>query len=211
LTRAEYENTVRDLFDLPGLPLQADLPADGQVNGFDKNGDALDLSHVNLAKYLEAADRVLDVAVATRPGAPRPIRQRISLANPPGFVAHVLMNGDGVLLKDKKPDPDFPPAGEHGHIDQGAHERMGSFRNGATVGLFRHEDESFHPYFNEFVAIYPGRYRLTTSLWAFQWAGGRCSRPAAPRRPGSRSCSWSATAAAVGTRAPCSATTTPRR
>ena len=83
------------------------------------------------------------------------------------------MNGDGVLLKNKKPDPDFPPAGEHGHIDQGAHERMGSFRNGASVGLFRHEDESFHPYFNEFVAIYPGRYRLTTSLWSFQWDKGK--------------------------------------
>ncbi len=173
LTRVEYENTVRDLFDLPGLPLQIDLPPDGQVHGFDKNGDALDLSHVNLSKYLEAADRVLDTAIAKRPNAPAPIKQRISLVNPHGFVAHVLMNGDAVLLKDKRPDPDFPPAGDHAHIDQGAHERMGSFHNGASVGLFRHEDESFHPYFNEFVAIYPGRYRLTTSLWAFQWDKGK--------------------------------------
>jgi mono/diheme cytochrome c family protein len=173
MTRVEYENTVRDLFDLPGLLLQSDLPADGQVFGFDKNSDALDLSHVNLAKYLEAADRVLHTAIATRAQPPKPIRQRISLANPHGFVAHVLMNGDGVLLKNKKPDPDFPPAGEQGHIDQGAHERMGSFHNGASVGLFRHEDESFSPYFNEFVAIYPGRYRLTTSLWSFTWDKGK--------------------------------------
>ena len=173
LTRSEYENTVRDLFDLPGLPLQADLPPDGQIFGFDRNADALDLSHVNLAKYLEAADRVLDDAIATRPRAPKPIRQRISLANPHGFVAHVLMHGDGVLLKDKKPDPDFPPAGAHEHLDQGAHERMGSFHNGASVGLFRPEDESFSPYFNEFVAIYPGRYRLTTSLWSFGWDRGK--------------------------------------
>jgi hypothetical protein len=173
LTRVEYENTVRDLFDLPGLPLQADLPADGQVFGFDKNADALDLSHVNLAKYLEAADRILDTAIATRPRAPAPIKQRISLANPHGFVAHVIMNGDGVLLKNKQPDPDFPPAGEHAHLDQGAHERMGSFDNGASVGLFRHEDESVSPYFNSFVAIYPGRYRLTTSLWSFTWDKGK--------------------------------------
>ena len=172
LTRTEYENTMRDLFDLPGIPLQIDLPPDGQVNGFDRNADALDLSHVTLAKYLEAADRVLDVAIATRPTAPKPDRFRTSLAYPSGFVAHVLMHGDGVLLKDKKPDPDFPPAGAHDHLDQGAHERMGSFRNGATVGLFRTEDESFHPYFNEWVAIYPGRYRLTTSLWSFQWNKG---------------------------------------
>jgi hypothetical protein len=173
LTRGEYENTVRDLFDLPGIQLQIDLPPDGQVNGFDRNADALDLSPVTLGKYLEAADRVLDAAVATRPRAPKPIKQRISLANPHGFVAHVLMHGDGVLLKDKKPDPDFPPAGAHEHLDQGAHERMGSFRTGASVGLFRPEDDSFHPYFSEFVAVYPGRYRLTTSLWSFQWDKGK--------------------------------------
>jgi hypothetical protein len=172
LNRVEYENTARDLFDLPGLPLQADLPADGQVHGFDKNADALDLSHVNLAKYMEAADRALDFATATRPTAPKPIKQRVSLASS-YIVAHVLTNGDGVLLKDKKPDPDFPPAGAHAHLDQGAHERMGVFRSGSSVGMFRPEDESFNPYFSEFVAIYPGRYRLTTSLWAFKWDRGK--------------------------------------
>lgn len=173
LTRAEYENTVRDLFDLPGLPLQADLPPDGQAHGFDKSAEALDLSHVNLAKYLEAADRALDVAIAARPKPPKSVKFRTTLAYPAGFVAHVLLHGDGVLLKNKKPDPDFPPAGETMHLDQVAHERMGSFRNGASVGLFRPEDESFSPYFNEFVAIYPARYKLTIPLWAFGWDKGK--------------------------------------
>lgn len=173
LTKAEYENTIRDLFDLPGIALANDLPADGSAHGFDKNSDALDVSHVNLAKYIEAADRTLDMAIATRPQPPTVTRQRISLANPAGFVAHVLMNGDGVMLKNKQPDPDFSPAGEQNHIDQGAHERLGSFRNGASVGLFRHEDEAFHPYFIEFVTLYPGKYRLRTSLWSFQWDKGQ--------------------------------------
>jgi hypothetical protein len=173
LTRVEYENTVRDLLDLPGITLQGELPADGSAHGFDNNSDALDISHVNLAKYLEAADRALDMAIATRPRAPEVVKQRISLANPHGFVAHVLLHGDGVLLKNKQPDPDFPPAGAHMHIDQGAHERMGSFRNGASVGLFRHEDESFNPYFIEFVTIYPGPYRVQTSLWSFKWDKGK--------------------------------------
>jgi hypothetical protein len=173
LTRVEYEHTVRDLLELPGIPLAGELPADGSAHGFDNNGDALDISHVNLAKYLEAADHALDMAIAVRPKAPAVVKQRISLANPHGFVAHVLLHGDGVLLKNKKPDPDFPPAGEHMHLDQGAHERLGSFRNGASVGLFRHEDESFHPYFIEFVTIYPGHYRVRTSLWAFQWDKGK--------------------------------------
>lgn len=173
LTRVEYENTIRDLFDMPGIALQGLLPADGMAHGFDKNSDALDISHVNLAKYLEAADHTLNLAIATRPTAPTVQKRRISLANPAGFVAHVIMNGDGVLLKNKQPDPDFPPVGEHRHIDQGAHERMGVFRSGSSVGLFRHEDESVSPYFMDHVTIYPGRYRVRTSLWSFQWDKGK--------------------------------------
>jgi hypothetical protein len=173
LTRVEYENTVRDLLDLPGITLQGELPADGSAHGFDNNSDALDISHVNLAKYLEAADQALDMAIAKRPEPPVVVKQRISLANPHGFVAHVLLHGDGVLLKNKQPEPDFPPAGAQMHLDQGAHERMGSFRNGSSVGLFRHEDESFHPYFIEFVTIYPGQYRVKTSLWSFKWDKGK--------------------------------------
>ena len=118
LTRAEYENTVRDLFGMPGIALQGGLPADGSAHGFDKNADALDISHVNLAKYVEAADHALDLAIATRPQAPKVVPQRISLATQ-YIVQVILSNGDAVLLKDKQPDPDFPPAGEQGHIDHG--------------------------------------------------------------------------------------------
>jgi hypothetical protein len=173
LTRTEYEHTIRDLFDMPGIALQNMLPADGSAHGFDKNSDALDISHVNMAKYVEAADHILDLAIATRPEAPTVQKRRISLCNSGGFVAHVVMNGDGVLLKDKQPDPNFPPAGEYNHIDEGAHARIGSFPNTSAVGLFRHEDESLSPYFIEHVTIYPGRYRVRVSLWSFQWDKGQ--------------------------------------
>ena len=174
LTRAEYENTLRDLFDMPGIALQGNLPADGSAHGFDKNSDALDISHVNLAKYVEAAEQALELATATRPIAPTVQKRRISLMNAGGFVTHVVMNGDGVLLKNKQPDPDFPPAGDQGsHLDQGAHERLGIFTTNSSTGLFRHEDESLSPYFIEHVTIYPGRYRVRTSLWTFQWDKGK--------------------------------------
>lgn len=173
LTRFEYENTIRDLFSMPGVALANNLPADGSAQGFDKHPQALDVSHVNIAKYFEAADQILDLAIAVRPIPPTVQQRRISLVNRGGFVAHVVMNGDGVLLKDKRPDPEFPPAGEQNHLDEGAHERWGSFENGAAVGLFRHEDESFNPYFIEHVTIYPGIYRVRTSLWSFQWDKGQ--------------------------------------
>ncbi len=73
LTRAEYENTVRDLLDLPGAALSALLPPDGSAHGFDKNAEALSLSHVNLARYIEAADHTLGPRhrdPAHRPGRP---------------------------------------------------------------------------------------------------------------------------------------------
>lgn len=173
LTRTEYENTIRDLFNMPGIALSGSLPADGEAHGFDKVPEALDISHVNVAKYLEAADHILNYAIAARPEPPTITTRRISLVNRGGFVAHIVMNGDGILLKNKKPDPEFPAAGEQNHIDQGAHERWGSFRNGASVGLFRHEDESVSPYFIEHVTIYPARYRVRTSLWSFQWDKGK--------------------------------------
>ena len=173
LTRSEYENTIRDLFDLSGIALQGDLPADGMAHGFDKNSDSLDISHVNMAKYIQAAEQALDMAIATRPSPPTVQKRRMSLANRGGFVAHVVLNGDGVLLRDKLPDPNFPPAGEQNHIDEGAHERMGTFQTGSSVGLFRHEDESFSPYLIEHVTIYPGSYRLSTSLWRFHWDKGK--------------------------------------
>ena len=173
LTRTEYENTLRDLFDMPGLALQTVLPPDGMAHGFDKNSDALDISHVLMAKYIEAADKTLDLAIATRPTAPTLHKRRLSLMGNGGFVTHVVMNGDGVLLKDKQIDPDFPPAGEYKHVDESSHARMNLFPPDVSVGLFRHEDESFSPYFMEHVTIYPGMYRVRTSLYAFQWDKGK--------------------------------------
>ncbi|MDB5349942.1 MAG: hypothetical protein JWN86_1189 [Planctomycetota bacterium] len=170
MTRAEYENTVRDLFDLPGIALQGGLPADGMAHGFDKNSDALDISHVNMAKYVEAADHALDLAIATQPKPPTLLKQRISLAR---HVGHILGNGDAVLLKDKGLDPNYPPAGDQPHIGQGAHEQIGSFNTGSSVGVFRHEDESFNPYFLDFATLYPGRYRIRASFWGFQWDQGK--------------------------------------
>ena len=172
LTRGEYENTIRDLFDMPGIALQGNLPADGSAHGFDKNCDALDISHVNMAKYVEAADHILNLAIAMQPNAPASRLQRVSLASQ-YIVQVILLNGDAVLLKDKQPDPNFPPAGEQGHVDHGAHNRMGSFSEQSAVGVFRHEDESFNPYFQEFATLYPGRYRVRTSLWSFGWDQGK--------------------------------------
>ena len=62
LNRVEYENTVRDLFDV-NVPVKEMLPEDAVAQGFDNVGAALNFSPVLMERYLEAADAVLNAAV----------------------------------------------------------------------------------------------------------------------------------------------------
>src|SRR5262245_44606991 len=66
LNRVEYENTVHDLLGI-SIDLKAQLPRDGAMDGFDNVGSALHTSSFLMEKYLEAADRALEVAIANRP------------------------------------------------------------------------------------------------------------------------------------------------
>ena len=66
LNRYEYENALRDLLDTPWLQLKDRLPEDGVANGFNKIGDALDVSHVHMAGYMTVADYALREVVKAR-------------------------------------------------------------------------------------------------------------------------------------------------
>lgn len=52
----EYENALRDLLSAPWLQIRGQFPDDGEAYRFNKVGDALDVSHVHLARYLTAAE-----------------------------------------------------------------------------------------------------------------------------------------------------------
>ncbi|QDV24800.1 DUF1592 domain-containing protein [Aureliella helgolandensis] len=56
INRFEYENSLRDLLHAPWLQLATMLPEDGELHRFNKIGEALDVSHVNFARYMQAAD-----------------------------------------------------------------------------------------------------------------------------------------------------------
>jgi hypothetical protein len=59
LNRYEYESTVRDVLNAPWLQLKDSLPEDGLVARFNKSGHALDISHVQMARYMETAEQAL--------------------------------------------------------------------------------------------------------------------------------------------------------
>jgi hypothetical protein len=64
LNRYEYEETLRDLFSLPYLQVKNFLPEDRESHLFNKVGDALDVSHVQMQRYLTAAEFALRQAMA---------------------------------------------------------------------------------------------------------------------------------------------------
>jgi hypothetical protein len=70
LNRYEYEETLRDLLSLPYLEVKAFLPEDSESHGFNKIGDSLDVSHVQMARYLAAAEFALRQAMAPQPERP---------------------------------------------------------------------------------------------------------------------------------------------
>jgi len=62
LNRAEYNNTVRDLFGFDIHPAD-DFPADTIGNGFDNIGDVLSMSTLHMEQYLAAAEKLATQAI----------------------------------------------------------------------------------------------------------------------------------------------------
>lgn len=73
LNPLEYEHTLRDLLQAPWLELKEMLPPDPESHGFDNVADAQEISYVQLARYLEAAEVAIDGAMRLRP-APEPTK-----------------------------------------------------------------------------------------------------------------------------------------
>lgn len=66
LNRAEYNNTIRDLFGLTLRPAD-DFPSDDVGGGFDNIGDVLSLPPLLMEKYLAAAEQIAEHAIVTDP------------------------------------------------------------------------------------------------------------------------------------------------
>jgi len=75
LNRAEYDNTVRDLFGVD-LALAEDFPVDDSGYGFDNVGDVLSVSPLLMERYLAAAERVAREVIVT-PGPLPPTVKRV--------------------------------------------------------------------------------------------------------------------------------------
>jgi len=93
LNRVEYENTIHDLLSVD-VGLQDLLPADSSANGFDNVAEALHSSSFLMDRYLEAAERSLNAAIANGP-KPWVFNKRIAVKDehPSGEVYRKLDDG----------------------------------------------------------------------------------------------------------------------
>jgi len=76
LNRAEYNNTIRDLIGIDVQPAD-EFPSDDVGYGFDNIGDVLSLPPLLMEKYLAAAEKIADEAIALR-WPPEPVKHKFA-------------------------------------------------------------------------------------------------------------------------------------
>jgi hypothetical protein len=93
LSRAEYNNTVRDLFGVNSRPADQ-FPADGGGGGgFDNDADTLFVPPILMERYLAAASQILDEAKPERIFFVRPGKTLARRAAGRKIIAHFAMLG----------------------------------------------------------------------------------------------------------------------
>jgi hypothetical protein len=85
LNAYEYENGLRDLLNIPWVQIKSKLPQDGEAWRYNKIGTALDVSHVQLARYMSSADYALREAMAAELVRPPTTTTRIYARQEPAL------------------------------------------------------------------------------------------------------------------------------
>jgi hypothetical protein len=179
LNRFEYENSVRELLGAPWLQVKEILPEDGEAHRFNKVGDALDISHVQMAQYLAAADYALREVIA--PGVERPETKttRYYTRDMASFSRKMKFNEFN-----RSPErATFPVVGYEAQPDVRAGRSpvtVGpadpAMREKEALGVVAGAYEPLEPKYNEFKAPMSGRYKLRMAGYSV-WVGpGRTAK-----------------------------------
>lgn len=165
LNRYEYENSIRDLLSLPHLKIKDSLPEDSTAHGYNKLGEALDVSHVQLARFLRVAESALREAVIRQVEKPKQFRRRYYSWDQLKFT-----RGNGPPIRKTYPvlgyelrhDLNVRPDGKAGRFirplpgDHSDPTRRGEEAVVKVMSTYEHVEIQF----DEFRAPYSGHYRL---------------------------------------------------
>ncbi|SFJ57182.1 DUF1592 domain-containing protein [Planctomicrobium piriforme] len=172
MNRYEYENTLRDVLGVPWLQVRDMLPEDGEAFRFNKVGDALDVSHVQMARYLSAAEYALrEVVVAST--APASKTQRYYARDQGSFLSP-LRFGEFNGSPERATFPILGTAADTAVLEEKGPNTVGESnpeqRELEAMGVVASAYEPLEPQFNAFRAPASGRYRLKLNALTF-WAG----------------------------------------
>ncbi|MEI6721577.1 MAG: DUF1587 domain-containing protein, partial [Betaproteobacteria bacterium] len=173
MNRNEYEHALRDLLALPLLRVKEMLPEDGQQFGFDKVAGALDISHVQMTKYLQTADFALRQAVVKATARPETKIWREPAARQDTARASVNQKC-GVPINGRALAP--------GLVSYIAGDPVKDIGNSYRAMFFNGEADSFAVLTSVFGAHQPegiqidrfnppvsGWYRVRFSMWGLRW------------------------------------------
>jgi hypothetical protein len=169
LNRYEFENAVRDLLDAPWLQLKNDLPEDGESELFNKIGDALDVSHVQMTRFMQAANSAMRQVMGVellRQEIPPPITVRY-WAREESVLTRTFHGGNGRLNRQSPERSTFPVLGFEGQPEVRARrapitvgDSDPAIRELEAVGWNRGNYHPFHTIWNSFRAPVAGKYRV---------------------------------------------------
>ena len=176
LNRYEYENTLRDLLDVPWIQIRDRLPEDGEKHRFNKIGEALDVSHVQLARYMSSADYALRQAMSVQLERRSPATTRYYARNESTLTSNFRPRENGTLpdrlsfpVLDSRAQPDVR-AGRAPLSNPETREREAV---GKVSSIF--SDAGGYSW-SQFRAPVAGRYRLRFKGYAIWVSGGGMGR-----------------------------------
>lgn len=176
LNRYEYENVLRDLLGVPWVQVKDRLPQDGEAHRFNKIGDALDVSHIQMARYLSVADHAMRQAMSAKLEARPTAVVRYYARDEPSLTRNFWPREGGTLsdrlafpVLDGKAQPDVR-AGRAALSDPATREREAVGKVASTFS-----DAGGYVWAN-FRAPVGGKYRLRFSGYTIWVSGGGIAR-----------------------------------
>jgi len=170
LNRFEYENTLRTVLNAPWLQVADLLPEDGVAHLFNKAGERLDTSHVQLMRWLSTANQAVQLSVNA---AAYPSESRKSYARDEPVMHNYVRYRFGqtaatrsiVPLLDTMPEPDVIRGSQPMTVGDADPEK----REREAMGVFSGVYSATTKYdFTNVLAPTDGLYRVRFKTYTFR-------------------------------------------
>jgi len=170
MNREEYENTVRDILGAPWLQIKEMLPEDGIRNRSNKVGEALDVSHVQMSRYLAAAEYALRETMVPRTEAPTTMTRKYYAREQGSFLGPMdIGQFNGAFERATWPMLGITPdrAAQEGKAPMTVGDKDPARRAEEAVAYVCSAYEPIEPKFDRFHAPQAGKYRLKFSGYSY--------------------------------------------